>query len=125
LVNDFWGVRKGTLTPRSNNWGIDTLKLSEKVDGFVCRPCIKEDGMPYGMDLWVGTFQFVGIACEIGAVVEAAVCAGEDTWARIVDPVNVIARLVLLVGIDCVPTRGTSGFVIVSDALAALIEVPI
>ena len=59
--------------------------------------------MPYGIDLWVDTFPIVEMACEIGAVVEAAMCAGENTWARIVDPVNVIAELVLLVGIDCVP----------------------
>jgi len=25
----------------------------KKVDGFVCRPCIKEDGVPYGIDLWL------------------------------------------------------------------------
>jgi len=51
LVNDCWGVRKGTLTPRSNNGRSDTFTFSEKVDGFVCRPCIKEDGMPYGIDI--------------------------------------------------------------------------
>jgi len=53
--------------------------FSEKVDGFVCRPCIKEDGMPYGIDLWVEKFPVTGMAYEVGAVIEAAACAGEDT----------------------------------------------
>ena len=52
-------------------------------------------------------------------------CAGEDTWARIVDTVNAIARLVLLDGIDCVPPCGTDGLVIVSDVPAAFVEVPV
>jgi len=45
----------------------------------VCIPCIKEDGMSYDIDLWVDKFPVDGIACEIGAVIEAAACVGEDT----------------------------------------------
>jgi len=45
----------------------------------VCRPCIKEDDMPYGIDLCVDKFPVTGMACETGAVIEAAACAGEDT----------------------------------------------
>ena len=65
------------------------------------------------------------MACEIGAVVEATVCLGEETWARIFDPVNVIAELVLLDGIDCVPPCEAGGLVIVFDVPAALVEVPV
>jgi len=52
-------------------------------------------------------------------------CAGEDTWARIVDPVNVITRLVLLDGIDYVPPCDNGGLVVVSDALAAFDAAPV
>jgi len=99
------------------------------VDGFVCKLYIKEDGMSYGIDLWliapwyqnpwVDVFPIDGMACETGAVLEAAVCAGEDTWAGIVDPVNVMVGLVLLDGIDCVPPCDYGGLAAVSDAMAA------
>ena len=59
--------------------GNDTFTFSEKVDGLVCRPCIKEDGMPYGIDLCVDKFPVTRMACEIGAVIEAAACVGENT----------------------------------------------
>jgi len=66
------------------------------------------------------------MACEIGAVIEAAAAyAGEDTWARIVDPVNANAGLRLLDGIDCVPTCGAGGLTIVSDVPATFVEVPV
>ena len=65
------------------------------------------------------------MACEIGAVVEAAMCAGEDTWVGIVDPVNVIAGLVLLDGIDCVPPCDHGGLVAVSYTLAAFDAAPV
>ena len=91
--------------------------------------------MPYGIDIcliapgcqnpWVDVFPIDGMACETRAVVEAAMCAGEDTWARIVDPVNVITRLVLLDGIDYVPPCDNGGLVVVSDALAAFDAAPV
>jgi len=65
------------------------------------------------------------MACETRAVVEAVVCAGEDTWAGIVDPVNVIAGLALLDGIHCVPPCDNGGLVAVSDALAAFDAAPV
>jgi len=65
------------------------------------------------------------MACETRAVVEAAMCAGEDTWAWIVDPVNVIVGLVLLDGIDCVPPCDNGGLVAMSDALAAFDATPV
>jgi len=47
----------------------------------MCRPCIKEDGMSYGIDLWliapgcqnpwVDVFPINGMVCETGALVEA------------------------------------------------------
>jgi len=84
LVNDCWGVPTRTFTPGLYICGSGTFKLSEKVDGFVCRPCIKEDGIPYGMDIWlivpgfqnpwVDSFPIIGMAYETGAVVDAGVC---------------------------------------------------
>ena len=65
------------------------------------------------------------MACETGAVVEAAVCAGEDTWAGIVDLVNVITGLILLGGIDCVPPCDNGRSVAMSDALAAFDVAPV
>jgi hypothetical protein len=73
LVKDCWGVVNGTLTPGANGWGIDTFKLSEYKDGFICRPCIKEVGMPYciGRRLVPGLknpwFNVLGMACEVWA----------------------------------------------------------
>jgi len=129
LVNDCWAVRIGTLTPGSNNCGSDTFKLSEKVDGFVCRPCIKEDGMPYGIVLWliapgcqnpcVDAFPIAGMACEIGAVVVTPLCERGDTCAGFVNPTSVITSPVLLDGIECVPPCEIGGFIDVSDVLAA------
>jgi len=52
-------------------------------------------------------------------------CAGEDTWVGIVDPVNVIAGLVLLDGIDCVPPCDHGGLVAVSYTLAAFDAAPV
>ena len=52
-------------------------------------------------------------------------CSGEDTWAGIVEPINVITRLVLLDGIDCVPPCDNGGLVAVSDALAAFDVAPV
>jgi len=65
------------------------------------------------------------MACETGAVVEAVMCAGEDTWAGIVDSVNVIVGLVLLDGIDCVPPYDKGRLVAVSDTLAAFDAAPV
>jgi len=63
--------------------------------------------MPYGIVLWlvapgcqnpwVDAFPIAGMACETGAVIEAAVCEG----------------------IECVQLCETGGLVAVSDALAA------
>jgi len=52
-------------------------------------------------------------------------CAGEDTWAGIVDSVNVIVGLVLLDGIDCVPPYDKGRLVAVSDTLAAFDAAPV
>jgi len=64
------------------------------------------------------------MAYETGAVIEADMCAGEDTWAGIVDPVNVITGLVLLDEIDCVPAWDNGGLVVVSDALSVTPRFP-
>jgi hypothetical protein len=77
LVKDFWGVATGTLTPGVNNWGIGTFKLSENEDGFVCRPCIKELGIPYGIFRWlVPRLKNTGTACVL--------------WPGTVDPVGMV-----------------------------------
>jgi len=49
LVNDCWGVRTGAITPGGYSGGNVIFKFYEKVDVLVCRPCIKEDGMPYSI----------------------------------------------------------------------------
>jgi len=77
--------------------------------------------MPYGIDLCVDKFPVTGMACEIGAVIEAAARAGDDTWARIVDPID--ANAGLLDEIGCVPTGGAGGLPTVSDVPAAFVEV--
>jgi len=94
----------------------------------VCRPCIKEDGIPYGMDIWlivpgfqipwVDAFPIVGMACETGAAVDAAVCEREDTCVGFVDPAGVIIAPVPLTGIVCVSFFEFGGLVNVSDELA-------
>ena len=68
---------------------------------------------------WVDAFPIAGMACEIGGVIEAAMCEGEDTCAGLVNPTCVITTPVLLDGIECVPLGETGGLVAVSDALAA------
>ena len=45
----------------------------------MCRPCIREDDISYGIDRWVEKLPVTGMACEFGAVIEAAACAGDDT----------------------------------------------
>ena len=74
---------------------------------------------------WVDAFPITGMAYEIGAVIEAVVCEGEDTCAGLVDPTGVITALVLLDGIECVPPCEPGGFVVVSDVLVAFNVAPV
>jgi len=68
---------------------------------------------------WVDAFPIAGMACEIGAVIEATVCEGKDTCAGFVDSTGDTTAPVLLDGIECVPPCETGGLVVVSNALAA------
>ncbi len=72
-VNDCWGDPNGTLTPGLNSWGIDTFRVSEDADGLVCRLCIIEVGMPYGILQPDPKFKTpeVGMAWDVCAAIEA------------------------------------------------------
>jgi len=62
----------GTLTPGLNSWVIDTFMVLEDADGLVCRPCIIEVSMPYGILRPVVKFKTpdVGMAWDVCAAIE-------------------------------------------------------
>ena len=58
LVNDCWGVGKGTLTLGVYNGGNCACKFWEKFDAPVCRSNIEVVGLPGGIDIWLTVPKF-------------------------------------------------------------------
>ena len=51
LVKFCWGLLYVVDTPGPKSCGNETFKFSENILPLVCKPCINDDGIPYGIDL--------------------------------------------------------------------------